>query len=276
MKISDRILITLKTLKHNKKDWIQILLCSFTILMLLISLTAYYSYQRFGRIMLEDGISAHKIRIYGIDETNKDELINDSAISGQIEAALAKAQAAGLSDSTLLTAIGGNKEAINGLATLTATNFGQVDNALRGLERGLCDLGYRVGQDTASLMSAISQGDASLSRQLSECCCNTQRAIDSVNYNMASNFGALTNSVDKGLCALSHQVDNKIDMAQMENRAGFQSIRDMFTNDKIANLQRELELSQFQNSQQSQTQALKDYVASYFGCPPGVINCNQQ
>ena len=204
------------------------------------------------------------------------ELINDASISGQIEAALAKAQAAGLSDSTLLTAIGGNKEAINGLATLTATNFGQVDSALRGLERGLCDLGYRIGQDTASLMSAISQGDASLSRQLSECCCNTQRAIDSVNYNMATNFGALTNSVDKGLCALSHQVDNKIDMAQMENRAGFQSIRDMFTNDKIANLQRELELSQFQNSQQSQTQALKDYVASYFGCPPGVINCNNQ
>src|SRR5574344_2665652 len=48
------------------------------------------------------------------------ELINDASISGQIEAALAKAQAAGLSDSTLLTAIGGNKEAINGLATLTA------------------------------------------------------------------------------------------------------------------------------------------------------------
>lgn len=204
------------------------------------------------------------------------ELINDASISGQIEAALAKAQAAGLSDSTLLTAIGGNKEAINGLATLTATNFGQVDNALRGLERGLCDLGYRIGQDTASLMSAISQGDAALSRQLSECCCNTQRAIDSVNYNMATNFGALTNNLDKGLCALSHQVDNKIDMAQMENRAGFQSIRDMFTNDKIANLQRELEISQFQNSQQAQTQALKDYVASYFGCPPGVINCNQQ
>ena len=75
MKISDRILIALKTLKHNKKDWMQILLFSFTILMLLISLTAYYSYQRFGRIMLEDGISAHKIRIYGIDETNN-ELLN--------------------------------------------------------------------------------------------------------------------------------------------------------------------------------------------------------
>lgn len=203
-------------------------------------------------------------------------LINDASIAGQIEAALAKAQAAGLSDSTILTAIGGNKESINSLAAYTATNFSQVDSALRGLERGLCDLGYRMGQDTASVMAAISQGDAALSRQLSECCCNTQRAIDSVNYNMATNFGALTNNIDKGLCALSHQVDSKIDMAQMENRAGFQSIRDMFTADKIANLQRELEISQFQNSQQAQTQVLKDYVASYFGCPPGVINCNQQ
>lgn len=72
MKLSDRISIILKIIKHNKKDLIQILLFSFTILMLLISLTAYYSYQRFGRIMLEDGISAHKIRIYGVDETNKE------------------------------------------------------------------------------------------------------------------------------------------------------------------------------------------------------------
>lgn len=213
---------------------------------------------------------------WGYGSRGANALLNDASISGQIEAALAKAQAAGLSDSTILTAIGGNKESINSLAAYTATNFGQVDSALRGLERGLCDLGYRMGQDTASVMAAISQGDAALSRQLSECCCNTQRAIDSVNYNMATNFGALTNSLDKGLCALSHQVDNKIDMAQMENRAGFQSIRDMFTHDKIATLQRELEISQFQNSQQAQTQVLKDYVASYFGCPPGVINCNQQ
>ena len=168
--------------------------------------------------------------------------------------------------------LGLNNNITNGFNNVQSTlcqGFSGVNQAINtnGYETrlGMNDIGYRLQDCCCDIKGKIADYG-----------CQTQRAIDGVNYNMATNFGALTNSLDKGLCALSHQVDNKIDMAQMENRAGFQSIRDMFTNDKIANLQRELELSQFQNSQQSQTQALKDYVASYFGCPPGVINCNQQ
>lgn len=80
MIFSDRLNFANKIIRRNKKDWIQILLFSFTILMLLISLTAYFSYQRFGKIMLEDGINAHKIRVIGVDETNKELLDQLKAI----------------------------------------------------------------------------------------------------------------------------------------------------------------------------------------------------
>lgn len=201
-------------------------------------------------------------------------VINDAAITGQIEAALSKVQAANLSDATILTAINGNKEAIQSLATLTGTNFTQVDNAIRGLSNGICELGYKMGQDTASIISNITTGNASLSRQLADCCCTTQRNIDSVRYDMATGFCGVNTNIDKSVCALERYIDTKIDVAQMENRAGFQGIRDYMTNEKIANLQLDLQAAQLTLSNQNQTQALKDYIASYFNCPPGYVICN--
>lgn len=192
-----------------------------------------------------------------------------AGIEGQIEAAMAKAQAAGASDATILTAIAGNKESVNQLGSYLGVEVNQIQATLRGLETGLCQLGYQSSQETASIISQITSGNAAVLSKLADCCCTTQRAIDGVNYNMATQFAATNNAMTKGFCDLGYVVDKKIDAAQAENRAGFQSIRDMFTGDKIATLQRELEVSQFQNSQQAQTQVLKDYVASYFGCPPG-------
>ena len=219
----------------------------------------------------------------------------NAAVEGQVEAALAKAQASGASDNAILSAIAGNHEAISTLAGITGTNFSQVDSAIRGLERGLCDLGYKNGQDTASILASITSGNsaiasqlaecccntqrsidasrydmatgfASLSKELGDCCCNTQRAIDGVNYNLATSTATLQNNMDKNFCSLSREVERRIDEAQMENRTGFQSIRDMFVNDKIETLQKEVQLQQFQNSQQAQSSALKEYIDQVVKC----------
>lgn len=191
--------------------------------------------------------------------------------TGDIEAALAKAQAAGASDATILTAIAGNKEAINSLGSYLGVEVNQVQASLRSLETGLCQLGYQSSQETASIISQITAGNAALSRQLADCCCQTQRAIDGVNYNMATQFAATNNAMTKGFCDLGYVIDKKIDAAQMENRAGFQSIREMYTTDKIATLQRELEVAQFHNSQQAQTAAIKETINAHFNCAPGFV-----
>lgn len=200
-------------------------------------------------------------------------VINDAAISGQIEAALAKAQVANLSDTTVLTAINGNENSIKELANTFGVQIEAVRNGIRGLSDGICSLGHQMSQDTASIISQITSGDAALSRQLADCCCTTQRAIDGVNYNMATGFASLQNNMDKSFCQLERNVDARIDAQSMEMRAGFQGIRDYMTQEKIEQLQLDLQAAQLTLSNNAQTQALKDYVASYFGCPPGVINC---
>lgn len=55
----------------------------------------------------------------------------------------------------------------------------QIANMNIGLTKGLCDMGYTT-------LAQFNQ----LESQLSECCCATQRAIDSVKFDMANYFAA--------------------------------------------------------------------------------------
>ena len=68
-----------------------------------------------------------------------------------------------------------------------ADTFNALNNTLntnfRGIDNAVCTLGYQALQHTNTLSS-----------QLADCCCKTQRAIDGVNYNMATNTCAITNN----------------------------------------------------------------------------------
>lgn len=184
------------------------------------------------------------------------------AVEGQIEAAIAKAGQKGLSDTAILNAIQGNKESIAQISNTLGVQFEAVRSTLASMTNGMCDLGYKLGQDTASLMSAISGGNASLSRQLADCCCATQRGIDAVKYDMASGFCQTNTNIDKSTFQIERYVDHKFEEAQFENRAGFQGIRDYLVGEKINALQNELQSAQLALQNNSQTKALMDYIDS--------------
>lgn len=189
-------------------------------------------------------------------------VINDAAISGQIDAALAKAQASNLSDATILEAINGNKEAIGMVANTIGVQFEEVRGALGTLGSGISDLGYKLAQDTASIINQVSSGNASLSRQIADCCCTTQRNIDSVRYDMATGFCQTNTNINQSTAALERYIDHKVDVAQAENRAGFQGIRDYLVGEKIADLQTELQSAQLAMQNNAQTQAIMSYIDS--------------
>ena len=186
----------------------------------------------------------------------------NAAVEGQIEAAIAKAEAKGLSDTAILSAIQGNKESIAQISNTLGVQFEAVRGTLASMTNGICDLGYKLGQDTASLMSAVSGGNASLSRQLADCCCANQRAIDAAKYDMASGFCQTNTNIDKSTFQLERYVDHKFEQAQLENRAGFQGLRDYLVEEKIAGLQNELQSAQLALQNNSQTKALMDYIDS--------------
>lgn len=64
----------------------------------------------------------------------------------------------------------------------------QVGGAYTGLQNGICNLGYEMATQFNSL-----------ERQLADCCCTTQRAIDSVNFNLANSTAAINANTSAGI-----------------------------------------------------------------------------
>ena len=90
-----------------------------------------------------------------------------------------------------------------------ATDFATIERKLDGINNGICDATFALNntvnngffgvqnsltQGFSGLNTALLQGNYALSSQLADCCCKTQRAIDGVNYNMATNTCAITNN----------------------------------------------------------------------------------
>lgn len=80
-----------------------------------------------------------------------------------------------------------------------AMNFNNLENAVgrlsdnqaaiaRQTDNAICNLGYATLQQTNELQ-----------RQIAECCCTTQRAIDSVNYNGAMNTASINANTTAGI-----------------------------------------------------------------------------
>ena len=128
-----------------------------------------------------------------------------------------------------------------------------VTNGFANVQQTLCQ-GFN-GVNTSILTSAND-----LSRQLADCCCTTQRAIDGVNYNLA-----------KSTCDIIN--------AQNQNT---QRLIDVYTNDKIATLTADKAALTAQLSQNAQTSTLINALRpvaqpAYITCSPyeSMYGCNR-
>ena len=121
-----------------------------------------------------------------------------------------------------------------GLADSTFALNNTIVNGFHGVDNAICNLGYNV-----------QSGFNSISHQLSDCCCATQRAIDGVNYNMA-----------KGFCDLGNTMNiNTRDILE-SNNANTRAILDFMTSSKIADLQAENQSLKLAASQSNQNAVL--------------------
>ena len=110
-----------------------------------------------------------------------------------------------------------------GLADSTYALNNTITNGFHGVDNALCSLGYN------------------LSHQISDCCCATQRAIDGVKYENATNTCAIQNTINS-------TTRDIIENANANSRA----ILDFLTTDKIATLTAENQSLKFAASQSAQ------------------------
>lgn len=124
-----------------------------------------------------------------------------------------------------------------------------VISKLDGLTTGLCDSTYALNNSITSGFNAsqigVMQGFNGLQAQLADCCCTTQRAIDGVNYNMATQA-----------CDTRQVIQNSTRDILESNNANTRAILDFITNDKISTLQAENQNLKLAASQANQNAAL--------------------
>lgn len=144
---------------------------------------------------------------------------------------------------------GGMMAAANGALTradlCSEFNFNGLESSVRAVQQGLCDgfyamntsmlqgfhgvdnaicnLGFTMQQGFNATQVAMMQGQNALQTQLSDCCCTTQRAIDGVNYNLATQG-----------CDTRNTIQNSTrDIIDSQN-SGFRAILDKMCQQELA------------------------------------------
>ena len=77
----------------------------------------------------------------------------------------------------LLQAINGRADSLNQLATILNTSVESVKNGIFSLQSSIQTVGSQVGMSGLETINAIQAGNATLGRQLCECCCENRLAI---------------------------------------------------------------------------------------------------
>lgn len=177
----------------------------------------------------------------------------------------------------------------NGCATpqdiASAFDFNGIDNGIRGIQQGICDSTYALNNsmntgfngiqttlcngfhnEQLAMCNGFNGVQSSLNTlgfNLQQCCCDTQRSIDGVNYNMAKNTCDITNTMNQNTQNLLINQNNNT-----------QRLVDLFTQDKIDSLNRELQSAQLTLAQAQQTNNIitalspKEPVPAYLTTSP--------
>lgn len=121
-------------------------------------------------------------------------------------------------------------------------------NSLNDLKLGQAGLQQTLCQGFNGVNTSILTSTSGLQAQIADCCCTTQRAIDGVNYNMATNTCTITNAINN---AARDIVDNQ--------NANYRAIHDELVankieakNERIAELQQQVTALNLAASQANQ------------------------
>ena len=98
-----------------------------------------------------------------------------------------------------------------------------IDSAVRNVQNGISDATYALNNAITGGFAGVDRAVCDLGYAMKDCCCQTQRAIDGVNYNMATGFCNLGTTING---AARDIIDNQ--------NANYRGIMDFLVNEKLA------------------------------------------
>lgn len=107
--------------------------------------------------------------------------------------------------------------------------FGGVEKGLDTIRNGVCDGFYTQAQ----LVNGVNANIAQLGYNMQSCCCETQRAIDGVNYNIANGFAQVNYNSAANTAALQNTICTSTrDIIDNQN-ANYRAIHDELVAQRI-------------------------------------------
>lgn len=125
----------------------------------------------------------------------------------------------------LLQAINGRADSLNQLAGILNTSVSQVQNGVNAIQSAIQTVGAQVGMSGQQVINSIQSGNASLSQQLCNCCCENRLAIanqtNAIQSQMAANHADSTllasqNHAASQLLASQNHAADQLQNAQIE------------------------------------------------------------
>ena len=114
----------------------------------------------------------------------------------------------------LLQAINGRADALSQLASMLNTSVSNVQNGVNAIQSAVQTVGAQVGLSGQQVINSIQAGNASLSQQLCNCCCENRLAI--ANQTNAIQAQAAANHSSATLLASQNHAEDMLQRAQAE------------------------------------------------------------
>lgn len=153
----------------------------------------------------------------------------------------------------LMSAIQGNGQAINNLATNLNCSVGQIQQAINGVSAKVAEVGCQVGMSSQQIINSIQAGNCQIANQMAQCCCDVKGAIQQQGY---ENRIATINQTDD----LKSNANTQFNILGAKIDAQTQIINDKFCQlemremqNKIDTLRAEKSALELSASQQAQT-----------------------
>lgn len=121
----------------------------------------------------------------------------------------------------LLQAINGRADALGQLASLTNSSVDAVRTALGQIQLGISQATAQVGMSGLETINALQLGNANLSRQICECCCENRLAIANQTSALQSSLASHDASVRLQLA--QNEAADQLSVCQQTNQLGSQA-----------------------------------------------------
>ena len=140
---------------------------------------------------------------------------------------------------------GGGAGMLNGIATRADINEGFALNNITGgitaIQQGICDSTYALNNTITNGFHGVDSALCGIGHSISDCCCQTQNAIQNVRYDMATQA-----------CDTRNLIQNVARDITDNQNANTRQLMDFLVNDKISTLTAENQALKFAASQANQ------------------------